>query len=103
MAKPKRANEMGLPPHWKVRVFLSGGGSFYLASLREPELVFKDGHLIGAEWELITGSEHGDTIGFLDWSAVTAVTWRFAPLVEEENGDHPRSRSRRKRTSSIPY
>jgi hypothetical protein len=28
--------------------------------------------------DLIHDTEHGDTVGFIDWPAVTAVTWRRA-------------------------
>jgi hypothetical protein len=87
MARPKRANDCGLPPHWKVRVVLPGT-PLHFASLTEPVLRFEAGRLSGISWDLIVGTEHGDTPGYLDWPSVVAVSWRFAPLVEAEDAGY---------------
>jgi hypothetical protein len=44
---PKTEDYCGIRAFWKVRVM-----------------------------DLITDSEHGDNIGFVDWPSVTAVIWR---------------------------
>lgn len=82
MSKPKRATECGLPPFWKVRIHL-GGGIIHVASLTEPRLTIDPftEKPDGIEWQLIEGTEHGDSVGYIDWSQVAAVTWRFAPEV----------------------
>jgi len=33
----------------------------------------------------ITGTEHGDTIGFIDWLEVSAASWRFAQSETEKS------------------
>ena len=73
MSKPKSATDCNLPPHWKIRIHVRGSGIIHAISATEPVV-----HTVGLDWTPITGTEHGDTIGFLDWNDVSAATWRFA-------------------------
>lgn len=81
MSTPKRANDTNLPPHWKVRIWIKGSGILHVLSRIEPTVESENGVIRIVKMEYITGTEHGDTVGFIDWSEVAAVTWRFAPLV----------------------
>lgn len=81
MRKLKNATEFGLPPHWKVRVYLPGG-ILHLLSAAEPEVIIKNGVLIEVEMDLIEGTEHGDSLGFIRWSEAIAIAWRYAPSVK---------------------
>jgi hypothetical protein len=74
VTKPLIATDRGLEPHWKVRVVLPNV-PLHLASRTEPRIV--GDRVVDADW--IEGHEYGDTLGFIDWSAVVAVTWRYAP------------------------
>jgi hypothetical protein len=59
--------------HYKVRVVLSGG-TLHLASADIPVL-----DMVKREWKAtwLDDPDKGDSIGFIDWSAVIAVTWRW--------------------------
>jgi hypothetical protein len=74
MTKPNAATERGLSPHYKVRVVLPGA-ILHLASRTEPKA--EPGQMVKGDW--IVGPDYGDTIGFVDWTKVIAVTWRYAP------------------------
>lgn len=80
MSAPKRANDINIAPCWKVRVVMRGGGLLHLLSKDEPVVDCEDGVLMGVRMELICGTEHGDTLGYIYWPDVCAVSWRFAPL-----------------------
>ena len=77
MPKPKTAEECGMDPHWKVRIYLPGG-ILYVISRTEPVVHIGGKRLAHVELDVIEGTDHGDTIGFMDWEAVLGVTWRFA-------------------------
>lgn len=65
MTSPKRANDLNL----------------LLLCKSEPVLhIAAAGYLDEVNMEPITGTEHGDTPGFINWDEVSAVTWRYAPL-----------------------
>jgi hypothetical protein len=73
MTKQIVASEVGLDSHYKVRVVLPGA-ILHLASKDEPR---KNHDGWDAAW--IDDHRYGDTIGFIDWGAVVAVTWRWSP------------------------
>jgi hypothetical protein len=73
MPKPISAHEQGLDPHYKIRVVLPGA-ILHLASWTEPKILDWDGNRIETDW--INDHRYGDTVGFIDWPAVLAVTWR---------------------------
>jgi hypothetical protein len=73
MTKQIIASEQGLEPHYKVRVVLPGA-LLHLASKGEPAKT-TDGWQ--ADW--IEDHRYGDTLGFIDWSSVSAVTRRWSP------------------------
>ena len=79
MTRPKLADENGLQPHYKVRVVLPGA-ILHVASWTEPR-VPPDSRIVVADW--IADPAYGDTIGFIAWEHVVAVTWRFASLKTE--------------------
>ncbi len=80
MSKAKRANELNSIPCWKVRIYLKGAGILHVLSKNEPIIKRENGRIKNANIEYITDTEHGDTVGFIDWNEVSAVTWRYAPL-----------------------
>lgn len=58
---------------WKVRVALPGAVLHFVSST-EPKVTHSDsGVLAGIDW---TPTAAGDIPGFIEWSAVIAVTWR---------------------------
>jgi hypothetical protein len=75
MTKPKQASTNGLTPHYKVRIVLPGV-LLHVASWTEPCLPADHRAPVVADW--ITDPAYGDTIGFIAWDHVIAVTWRFA-------------------------
>ena len=77
MTKPKSEADCGIGPFWKVRVFFAGG-SMHLASRTEPVMHVHNGKVASVELDIIEGTEHGDTIGFVDWTAAVTVSWRKA-------------------------
>jgi hypothetical protein len=72
MTRRQKATEVGLRPHWKVRVVLPGA-LLHFASSSEPRWIHDQ---LEADW--IDEPEYGDTIGYLDWGSVVAVTWRWS-------------------------
>jgi hypothetical protein len=82
MTKPISAAAEGLDAHYKVRVVVSGA-ILHLASKTEPVNWMTTGrgraYSITPEWtaDWITDHRYGDTIGFIDWSKVQAITWRW--------------------------
>jgi hypothetical protein len=58
-------------PHFKVRVVFPGA-CLYLASWDQPVLVETEAK---ADW--IDDPDYGDSIGFVQWNHVVAVTWRW--------------------------
>ena len=84
MSTPKRANDMNMGPCWKVRVYMKGGGTIHLLSKNEPVVEHVNGEIKEFMVDLITNTEHGDTIGFIDFREIAAATWRFAPLAQEK-------------------
>jgi hypothetical protein len=75
MTAPLQATDRGLSPHYKVRVVLPGA-ILHLASWTEPTLAPEVRGPLVADW--INDRAYGDTIGFVDWSQLVAVTWRYA-------------------------
>jgi hypothetical protein len=75
MTKPISATEQGLKPHYKVRVVLPAA-ILHVASWTEPRCVNHQTRRYEAEW--ITDPLYGDSIGFINWHRVVAVTWRWA-------------------------
>lgn len=80
MAKPKSASDCGMSEFWKVRITLPGS-IIHAATREEPIVHCANGRVSHVTMDLIEGTNHGDSIGFIDWPAVLAVTWRKA--VEE--------------------
>ena len=74
MPRAKTEAEIGMAG-WKVRVVV-GGAILHVFSKTEP-VVRGSGTLIDAvEWTVVEGTEYGDTVGFIRWADVSAVTWR---------------------------
>ena len=75
MTKPITNNAT---PYYKVRVVLPGA-ILHLASRDEPHLVRATVSTEGkwsADW--LSDPDKGDTIGFIDWPSVVAITWRWS-------------------------
>jgi len=83
MPAPKRANDLNTLPCWKVRIYVRGCGIIHLLCETEPKVIVENGVLQDVQMKCISNTEHGDTVGFIDWREVTAATWRFAPLATE--------------------
>lgn len=62
--------------HWKVRVCIPGS-VIHLASWNHPEVIDTGTtRTVIAEW--IDDPDLGDSIGWIDWDHVAAVTWRYS-------------------------
>ena len=76
MKATARSTEEPSPPLWRVRVCLPGS-IVHLTSRTEPDPYMFNGRIHSVTMELVTDTpESGDTIGFIDWPAVVALTWR---------------------------
>jgi len=76
MTKSKKTDPLP-SPCWRVRLFMRGGGVIHLLSHIEPEVEHSCGQIVHIIFDPINSSEHSDTIGFIDWKEVAAVSWRF--------------------------
>jgi hypothetical protein len=81
MTKAISATQSGLKPHYKVRVVFHGA-IVHLAAWNEPDIhldEWTDDKIsnVKADW-IVGDGRYGDTPGFIDWKAVTAVTWRWS-------------------------
>lgn len=75
MPKPKTSANSNIPEGFKVRVILPGA-IIHLLTAAEPAIQTSNGKITSASLDIIPNTEHGDSIGFIDWSAVSAVSWR---------------------------
>lgn len=76
--KAKTAADMGFSAY-KVRIVI-GTALIHVLSRTVP-VVRLDGvgsGIASVSMEVIEGTEHGDSIGWIQWSDVRAVTWRKA-------------------------
>jgi hypothetical protein len=75
MTKAKTTETMGFAC-FKVRVVV-GHALIHVVSSTEP-IVHRapTGEIASVDWNLIVDTEHGDTVGFLRWADVNAITWR---------------------------
>lgn len=80
--RAKTAKDMALVPCWKVRVCMRGGTVLHLVSKTEPSVISENNVVLSSSMDLITETSHGDTVGFIDWREVSAITWRFAAADE---------------------
>jgi hypothetical protein len=77
MTKPKTALDLGREC-FKVRLVL-GGTLLHVLSETEPVVRFApSGEIIAVDWKIIAGTPDGDTVGYVRWESVTALTWRRA-------------------------
>jgi hypothetical protein len=79
MAKPIKASEVGLESHYKVRIVMHGA-ILHAASWSKPKVILdSDEHvrIVRADW-VDNDPAYGDTIGYIDWPEVRAVTWRYS-------------------------
>lgn len=65
---------------WKVRIH-THAGIVHVVSGTEPRVKLEGGRISTVEIDYVTGHDGGDTIGFIDWCQVSAITWK------EENPD----------------
>jgi hypothetical protein len=80
MTKAKTGKQIGLEC-FKVRIAVSGA-VLHILSTTEPVVHCDGGSIASVDWEPIDGTEHGDTVGFVRWADVSAITWRKARLSE---------------------
>lgn len=65
------------PEGWKVRVQFPGGAVHVLS--RTAPMVRRVGtQVLDVDWDLVTDTEHGDTVGYIRWSEVIGISWRRA-------------------------
>lgn len=63
--------------HYKVTIGV-GPTRIYVLSKIEPVITRNDDGIMHVELDVISGTEHGDTIGFIRWPAITSISWRKA-------------------------
>jgi hypothetical protein len=66
------------PGLWRVRITVPGA-QMHLVSSTEPEVRLSGGRVERVVLTLV--EDLGDTIGYIDWPTVVAVTWRRAVAV----------------------
>jgi hypothetical protein len=75
MTKPISASEQGLkPPHYRVRVVLPKALR-HLASRTEPKIDQDLTTRVEGDW--IDDHHYRDSMGLINWEAITAITWRW--------------------------
>ena len=74
MTKPISASEQGLKPCYRVRVVLPHALR-HLASWTEPKIDQDLTTRVEGDW--IDDPQCRDTIGLINWEAITAITWRW--------------------------
>ena len=74
MTKPISASEQGLKPHYKVQVVLPNA-LLHLASWTEPKIDQDLTTRVAGDW--IDDPQYRDSIGLINWEAITAITWRW--------------------------
>lgn len=64
------------------RVRVVSGGLIHILSETEPVVTLAPGNgaIESVAWKPIEDTSHGDTIGFIRWSDVTAISWRAVSL-----------------------
>ena len=80
MSKAKTANDMTLPPCWKVRICIRHCCVIHIVSQIEPVVHMGQDGIKSVELEVIDGTQNGDTVGYIRWEDCSAITWRYAPL-----------------------
>jgi hypothetical protein len=60
---------------FKVRLVFPGS-VLHVLSKTEPIVTTCGGKVQGVTWAIVEGTAEGDTVGFIDWSQVAAITWR---------------------------
>lgn len=73
---PRHISEPG-QEYYKVQISLHGGAT-WVASRIQPKVLLRDGSLEGVEAEWLDDPDAGATLGWIDWRAVTAITWRWS-------------------------
>ena len=75
MTKAISASEQGLKPNYNVRV-ARPGALHHLASWTEPTIIGGSCDTrVEADWSV--DHKYGDTMGLINWEAITAVAWRW--------------------------
>jgi hypothetical protein len=74
MTKPISASKQGLKPHYRVRVVLPNALR-HLASWTEAKIDQDLTTRVAGDW--IDDHQYRDTIGLINWEAITAITWRW--------------------------
>ncbi len=80
----KPSQKVSAPPKrdlsllWRVRLAVSGLAIHCLSSTEPSAERDATGALVSLKWSPVSGTQDGDTVGFIDWRAVTAVSWRRA-------------------------
>lgn len=80
MPRVKTHQDLGVPPEqecFKVRIAILGC-VLHVLSVTEPDVIEEGGVIVDVKMRLIVGTSAGDTIGFIRWADVSAVTWRKA-------------------------
>lgn len=65
------------PQRFKVRIVLNGA-LLHVLSTTEPTVHEVAGRIVTVDLTPVEGTAHGDTIGFIRWSDVSAISWRLA-------------------------
>ena len=73
MTKPISTSEQGLKPHYRVWVVVSNP-LLHLASWTEPKIDQDLTTRVEGGW--IDDHQYNETIGLINWEAITAITWR---------------------------
>ena len=74
MTKPISASEQSLKPHYRVRVVLPNALR-HLASWTEAKIDQDLTTRVAGDW--IDDHQYHDSIGLINWEAITAITWRW--------------------------
>lgn len=82
-AKHALENPQPVTQYWKVRICIKGCAILHFLTKAEPIVTMGVSGIQSVAMDCVTGTEAGDTIGFIDWTQVASITWR--PVGLEEN------------------
>ena len=84
--------------HFKVRVVVPNA-LLHLVSTDEPTVTYAGDRIVHVEARWLDDPDKGDTLGFIHWPSVTAITWRWTGRPENPPAEEPRDQHRRASTA----
>lgn len=72
-------------PYWKVRIYIRRCGIMHLITKTEPRIKIQNGCISPLCFDIVEKTQHGDSLAYLDWSEVGAISWRYSECDDQED------------------